>query len=380
MVHSPTSRRAVLRAGAWAAAAGTGSLLAWQHWPPGRHPRGQTVPGIVSAATRQGTHLLARLDIDGRLMWQLPLPARAHGLALHGADPTLAVAVARRPGTQAWIVDLAQGRVVRSLPSQPGRHYFGHATFSPDGRHLLTTENDYERGVGIIGVRDAASGQWLGEVPSHGVGPHELRFTPGSDTLVVANGGIHTHPGQQRENLNVDTMAPNLVQLDWPQQRLISVSQPAHHQLSVRHIAVTPRGDVAVAMQFEGAAALRGSLPTLALCRGTGFEVPQADAGTWPALGGYVGSVRASPDGAWAVATSPRGNALVFWDLRRNRLLAPVPMADVCGVCFSPAGDEVLVSAGSMAMRRYRLVADNWQPAQAVSAPSLQWDNHADWI
>lgn len=375
------SRRAALKAGAYtagAAVAGGTGLLAWQHWRP------NAASGIVSAATRQGTHLLARLDREGRMVWQLPLPARAHGLALHGPDPHLAVAVARRPGTLAWMVDLTRGRIVRSLPAQTGRHYFGHAVFSPDGRHLLTTENDYERGVGVIGVRDASTGQWLSEVSSHGVGPHELRFatgpTPGNATLVIANGGIHTHPSQRRENLNPDTMAPNLARLDWGRQRLISVDQPVHHQLSIRHIDVTPRGDVAVAMQFEGAASMRATLPTLALRRGSGLEVPAADASTWAALGGYVGSVRSSPEGDWAVATSPRGNALVFWDLQRNRLHRPQQMADVCGVCFSPAGDEVLVSAGSTAVRRYRRLSGGWQTTPASDVPALQWDNHADWI
>jgi hypothetical protein len=371
------SRRDALKTGArvaGAAVAGGAGLLAWRHWRP------NAASGIVSAATRQGKHLLVRLDREGRVVWQLQLPVRAHGLALHGPDPQLAVAVARRPGTQAWMVDLAEGRIVRSLPSRPGRHYFGHAVFSPDGQHLLTTENDYERGVGVIGVREASTGRWLGEVSSLGIGPHELRFSPGTDNLVIANGGIHTHPNQQRENLNAATMAPNLVRLDWGRQRLISLDQPVHHQLSVRHIDVTPRGDVAVAMQFEGAAALRATLPTLALRRGSGLEVPAADASTWAALGGYVGSVRASPEGDWAVATSPRGNVLVFWDLRRNLLLAPVQMADVCGVCFSPAGDEVLVSAGSTALRRYRRVSGGWQPTPASDVAALQWDNHADWI
>lgn len=369
-----TSRRTALKATAGAAIAGTAGMLAWRQ----RHATATS--GIVSAATRQGTHLLARLDREGRTVWQLTLPVRAHGLALHGANPRLVVAVARRPGTLAWMVDLEEGRIVRSLPAQTGRHYFGHAVFSPDGQHLLTTENDYERGIGVIGVRAAATGRWLGEVASHGVGPHELRFAPGTDTLVVANGGIHTHPGQQREILNVDTMTPNLARIDWGRQRLIGVDRPMHHQLSVRHIDITPRGDVAVAMQFEGAAALRTSLPTLALRRNVGLQVPDAGPATWAALAGYVGSVRTSPDGDWAVATSPRGNSLVFWDLRRNRLHAPAQMADVCGVCFSPAGDEVLVSAGSTALRRYGRVEGRWQPVNAIEAPSLQWDNHADWI
>lgn len=373
---NPARRRAI-KAGAAVAAAGalgTGGLLAWRHL----HAPG--AQGIVSAATQRGQHLLVRMAADGAVTWQLPLPARAHGLATHAAHPGLAVVVARRPGTLAWLIDLAQGRIVRTLPTQTGRHYFGHAVFSPDGLHLLSTENDFENGAGKIGVRDAATGRWLGEVPSHGVGPHELRFMPGSDTLVIANGGVHTHPAQQRENLNPDTMAPNLARVNWARQQLIGIDTPVHHQLSVRHIDTTAQGSVVVAMQFEGPPQERAGLPLLALHRGAGLQTPDASAATWAALGGYVGSVRASPAGDWAVATSPRGNAMVFWDLRHNRLLPPVPMHDVCGVCFSPAGDELMVSAGSTALRRFRREGEAWQAAGAVESAALQWDNHADWL
>ena len=41
-------------------------------------------------------------------------------------------------------------------------------------------------------------------------GPHEIRLLPQGDTLVVANGGIETHPDSGRSKLNLPTMRPNL--------------------------------------------------------------------------------------------------------------------------------------------------------------------------
>jgi hypothetical protein len=56
----------------------------------------------------------------------------------------------------------------------------------------------------VIGVRDASAGyRHIGELPSHGIGPHDLALLSDERTLVVANGGIRTHPDRRREELNL---------------------------------------------------------------------------------------------------------------------------------------------------------------------------------
>ena len=41
-----------------------------------------------------------------------------------------------------------------TIPSIEGRHFFGHGVFSPDGKLLYATENDFEAARGVIGVYD----------------------------------------------------------------------------------------------------------------------------------------------------------------------------------------------------------------------------------
>ena len=41
----------------------------------------------------------------------------------------------------------------------------------------------------------------IGELASFGVGPHEVVLMPDGATLVVANGGIRTHPDRDRAKL-----------------------------------------------------------------------------------------------------------------------------------------------------------------------------------
>lgn len=73
-------------------------------------------------------------------------------------------------------------------------------------------------------------------------------------TLVIANGGIRTHPDLPRIKSNLANMRPSLAYVDVASGRLLQLQEPEPqwHQLSIRHIDVSPDDRVAVAMQFEG--------------------------------------------------------------------------------------------------------------------------------
>src|ERR671923_1401289 len=143
-------------------------------------------------------HQVTGIDESGRVRFDLPLPERGHGVAFRpGADE--GVVFARRPGRFAVTFDPVAGIALRRLDAASGRHFYGHGAFSPDGRYLFTSENDYEGGRGVLGVRDATDGyRQIGEMASFGVGPHEVVLMPDGVTLAVANGGIRTHPDRDR--------------------------------------------------------------------------------------------------------------------------------------------------------------------------------------
>ncbi|MGB0057672.1 MAG: DUF1513 domain-containing protein, partial [Methyloceanibacter sp.] len=88
--------------------------------------------------------------------------------------------------------------------SKPDRHFFGHGVFSADGRLLHTTENDYKNAQGIIGVRDATDGyKQIGEFSARGMEPHDVALLADGRTMVIANGGIRTHPDSGADELNL---------------------------------------------------------------------------------------------------------------------------------------------------------------------------------
>ncbi len=322
-------------------------------------------PAFLSAARApDGRFLLAGLTDAGEISFTIPLPARGHAAAAHPARAE-AVAFARRPGTFALALDCRDGTVLARLEAPQGRHFYGHGAFSPDGARLFTTENDYEAGLGVIGIWDVAAGyQRLGEVSSGGVGPHEMRLMPDGQSLVVANGGIETHPDMGRAKLNLPTMAPNLSYLDLSGAILETVSlPPALHKNSIRHLAHHADGTVALAMQWQGAE--EAAPPLLGLHRrGGDITLLQAPERLHHALDGYAGSVAISGDGRAVAITSPRGGVVHVFDLASGQFLQAQPENDVCGIGANANGFFFATGTGAVgtlgeAAKQHRLQFDN---------------------
>lgn len=319
-------------------------------------------PAFLSAAmTRDGRYQLCGLSAAGQITFACALPDRGHAAAAHPEQP-LAVGFARRPGRFAVVLDCATGHEIARFDAPEGRHFYGHGAFSPDGRRLYTAENDYAAARGVIGVW-SLEGKRLGEFDSHGTGPHDIRLMPDGETLVVANGGIETHPESGRTKLNIPLMDPSLAFLSLEgdlldQQRL----DRSLHKNSIRHLAVGPDGTVAFAMQWQGditedppliGVTRRGEAPHL-------FTAPPDQAAR---MQGYAGSVALLADAQEVAITSPRGGLVQVFDLGTGALKRTIDMVDVCGVAASGAG--FLLTSGTGEVR-----------GAAHARHDLHWDNH----
>ncbi|MEM6387586.1 MAG: DUF1513 domain-containing protein [Pseudomonadota bacterium] len=287
-------------------------------------------PVAVSAAkTSGGAFILVGLSAAGAITFQIPLPARGHAAAAH---PHLAevVAIARRPGTFAKVIDCTTGLVRQTLEAPEGRHFYGHGAFSADGTLLFTTENHVSSGAGRVGVWDRSLGyQRIEELPSHGIGPHEILRRP-DGSLAIANGGIRTHPGSGRDKLNLDTMRANLTVLSARGSLIDHVEVPPdRHHNSLRHIAVQADGRIACGFQWQGDP--YAVPPLIAIYDGEGLQHDVSMEDTLlRSLDGYIGSVGAhGPSGF--MASSPRGGRFCIIDLDGN-ISATHRASDVCGV------------------------------------------------
>lgn len=328
----------------------------------------------VSAARRtDGRFVLVIVSGDGRIERELALEARGHDIAF-APDGRTAVVFARRPGTFALAVDLGSGtpRVLFATP--PDRHFYGHGAYSPDGRLLFATENDFAGARGVLGVYDVGAGfRRIGEIDTHGVGPHDVLLLADGRTLCVANGGIETHPDSGRAKLNLHSMRPSLVFIDRTSGEL-----RARHELSaglarlsIRHLCVDSESRVWFGGQWQGEA-----LESPELIGHAGADTPARLVDPSRPLGalmkGYIGSIATTDDGLIVAATSPRAGRTIYLDAETERVIGETVLADCCGV--APAyGGAIAVSSG---LGTLEIDSPRRTSTRSTAVDGLSFDNH----
>ena len=284
---------------------------------------------VFATATqeRPGQYGARVLTETGKLIADVELPVRGHDVTY---SPEAGRAVVFDPTGQA---------APQTIASVEGRHFFGHGVFSPDGRLLYATENDFEAGRGVLGIYDVAGGyRRIGEFQTYGVGPHEVILLPDGKTFAIANGGIETHPDYGRSELNLDSMDPSLSFVDARDGHLVGQLRLATelHQLSIRHMVVDAAGRIWFGCQFRGHtgmpqlvgyATLDGDIRLIEL-------PPDALAG----LRNYVGGLAISADLETVAVSSPVGGTILCIDAASAAPISQTLLASTCGVATDSSG------------------------------------------
>jgi len=332
-----------------------------------------STPDALGTWTTDGVHFLAG-NTTGDFV--LPLPGRGHEVSL-SPDRGTAIVFARRPGRFLVFIDLREQLATKTIWCPTDRHLYGHGAFSPDGSLLYVPENAFESGEGRLAVLDVRDGyRRVGDLPSHGVGPHDLVGAPDSEGFVIANGGIRTHPDSDREKLNIATMEPSLVMIDGNGRELDRTALPDHlHQVSLRHLDITQDGLVAAGGQWEGPAGL--PVPLVVLWRpGGAMRVHDAMAPQTLALQGYIGQIAFDRTGRYVAATSPVGAQVVCWDTASFEPVSSLALADVCGISATEADGTFLVTSGLGTVGVLDAATGGLDVLAAPAGPVRVWDNH----
>ncbi|MFO0610815.1 MAG: DUF1513 domain-containing protein [Polyangiales bacterium] len=160
-------------------------------------------PAASTRATRRGVALggggfvsggverfvLAVIDLDRGAPAAEPVPTDflPHGLAFHPRDRRR-VAAFEKHGPGACELDLGARAVRRRIDTAPHRSFYGHGAYSADGAVLFATETVRATRAGVLIARDADTLAPLGEVPTHGLAPHDCALRP-DGVMVVTHGG-----------------------------------------------------------------------------------------------------------------------------------------------------------------------------------------------
>ncbi|WP_263142429.1 DUF1513 domain-containing protein [Pseudomonas sp. RIT-PI-AD] len=330
-------------------------------------------PLLLSARDdADGQHYAVGYRLDGSQAFATPVAQRCHDIVEHPAQP-LALFVARRPGTQSYLLDLRDGRLLQTLESPPDRHFYGHGVFHRDGEWLYATENDLrDPGRGVLGVYRFDGERLLREreLSTHGLGPHQVSWMPDGETLVVANGGIRTE-AESRVDMNLHAMEPSLVLLR-RDGALISKETLAQAMNSVRHLAIARDGTIVACQQYMGEST--DSADLLAIKRpGQPFQpFPVAEAQR-QAMNQYTASVAIHDALRLVAVTAPRGNRFFIWDLDSQRLRLDAPLPDCAGIGAIANGFVVTSGQGRCRLYDCRRAEILGKP---LELPAGLWDNH----
>lgn len=365
------NRRALLRAGL----ASVGAMAAFSVMGAARSATQSSSarPGplyLSALDDADGGHFIAGFYEDGVIGFRLPVPERGHG----GCRRPLAnevVMFSRRPGRHFQVIDFQAGTIVRQIEAEKDHHFYGHGVFSPDGNLLYATANHYPSGGGKILVYDAQHAyQLLGDLDVDGIGPHEIRLHPDGQTLVVALGGIRTHPDYDRIKLNLADMQPALLLINRDSGHISQRHEPSHHQLSLRHLDVSKEGIVIAGYQFEGQAWETPPLIGRLDCANSEFSEINLPAEQQSKLRNYIASVAIDPASHIVAVTAPRGNRALLLDYMTCETLETVEIDDVAGAIADRRSTFVFTSGmGGIYLNRASRVT-------RIEASDQRWDNH----
>lgn len=330
---------------------------------------------ISGSDNHQGEHHLSVFDTHGTPVTTIPVEQRVHGQAINPVNSEQVVFFARRPGVEAYVLDINERRVTHRFQSGENRHFFGHGTFSRNGQYLYSCENNYASGEGVIVVRDTATWQKLSEFSAYGVGTHQIALMPDGNHIVAANGGILTHPDTPRLKLNLDTMKPSLTYIECESGKHLESYYPQHHQMSIRHLDVAEDNTVGVAMQYQGNK--QDTVPLIAFHKGEDqLQYAKASTEAWRGMKQYTASISLNIKQQLAAVTTPRGNAVTFWDMKTGHLLHRETMTDVAGVTYSNKDNCFVTTTGIGDIFVFASGSMKKADAQHYRIADTRWDNH----
>ncbi len=339
------NRRTVLKALA------AGSVC---QWTPAAFAQQPTELIIGACRLAENQYALSAVDLNGRLQWQLPIPARGHDVAVHDTQK-IGVAIARRPGQFLVLFDTQSGKQWQSFQVDDQLKLNGHAVWV--GNELIVSGADRLTSQMIL-LRYTLKDNRLHLVDQHRFdhfGPHQMvRF---ENAIYVAVGGLKT---DEREVTNADDFQSSVLQLHATTLQTITHYPAITNYVSLRHLTVDQTGQVFIAGQTQQQP--QDSECLLFAIRDGALQPFAAPETLWAQLNGYLGSIQMINGNV--VTTSPRSNWLGQFDPQTLALSDQFFTHDICALAQSSQGLVAGTGTGKMIIGE-----------QAINSHII-WDNH----
>ena len=376
-MNRPADRAVFTRRRVLAGAVGTAALGAGLGSALRAAPAEPSSLILGSAVGRDGGFHVASLDDDLRDATGAETPVRLHALTPR-PDGREAVAVGRRPGDLAFVLDGAGRELRSSFRATDGRRFSGHGAYARDGASFFSAEIDASTGDGVVVVRDARGGYApVAEFASGGVGPHELIETS-AGLVAVANGAKEpkTDPGVAALGRTTARSNVALVHAGTGAVETVAELEDGMATLSLRHLVATSGGALLVAAQDTARGA--HDLPLVARVEGARLRFLDLGYAEAARLGGSIGQLSLDASGRYLAASGPIGGAVAVFDLDTDDLVGLLPAPDCCAVAADGTTGGFVAATGLGEVLR---IASHEGGAAIVGrrASPLRWDNHLAW-
>lgn len=280
---------------------------------------------------------LCVLDLDDPVfpLTLIPMDFFGHGITPDPNHPER-LAVFEKRGKGGCEIDLKSGSVTRNIATKANREFYGHGTYSPDGKLLYCTETVLEGNhAGIVAVRDAETHEELGEFPTFGSSPHDCRLIEEGDVMVITNGGG-----------SLKGVAPSVTYVDVRAEKLLEKLEFDTATINAGHLDITTKGGLAVvSAQREGLPDRHPGGISLRLANDK-LNTLKKPRKIVDRLVGETLSVCIHESTNVVGATTPAGNLLTFWDLESGELIRSYDLQNPRGIEITQDGEHFIVSFG----------------------------------
>jgi uncharacterized protein len=283
-------------------------------------------------------------------------PFFPHALAQHPTLPNRVIAF-EKIGQGAAEFDLRSGALTRTIAPRVGKYFYGHGSFSPDGKLLYCTESDAGGGQGSLGVFDATSLKPLGHLPSHGANPHDCELIDNGRVMLVTNGGGVFGTDALGSLCWVDTASGKLL-------RRLTVNG---ERFNAGHLSV--QGDFAVVVTAPRAGLDTSELGSVQVAsNSTALRKLSDPSQLTQRLGGESLSTLIVPASNDFFVTHPTPGLATRWDMKTLALKATYELPKARGLALSADKNQLFASYGLQADLASISLNTNKKPA---SAPML---------
>ena len=309
-------------------------------------------------------HALIIINLTQKEKRLIDTPFLPHTISI---DPNnkYRIACFEKNGSNACEIDLQSQQVTGQLRTDDKRIFSGHASFSHDGKQLLSIESDTGNHQGSISIRDGKTFEVIKTLPSLGLLPHDC-FLTADNILIVSNTGSDEAGFHQ----------PSLVYIDLATEKLIERVTLDNKQLNCGHFKVTPDHELVIAsapnntedktlsggvsMRKPGEALTTMTEPELVLKRMTG-----------EALG-----IEINLQHNIIAITHPDANLLTFWSMDDKKLVKAFGIENPRGICQTLDKQDFIVSYGESPAMAKVSTSELTPQADSIVQPTLASGEH----